>query len=98
MGNSDRYTKELEVIKQEIEELQSSQRVVTSPEELVQLEREIRRLTERLASALLGQKVQECLDTAEVQEKEQEMVKSHPKRLKSEGKKRSRYVPRLGIA
>ena len=59
------------------------------PKELEQLELEIRRLTDRLAAALLGQKVQASLDSEEMSEAERELIKSHPKRLKSEGKKRS---------
>ena len=67
--------------------MQASSRIVTSAMELEELEREIRQLTDRLAAAILGQKVQRSLDSEEGQEAEQELIKKHPQRLKSEGKK-----------
>jgi hypothetical protein len=68
---------------------------VTTPQELESLEREIRELTERLGNALLGEKVQASLDSDKLSEPEQGLVKQHPKRLKSEGKKTSRSAPHL---
>jgi hypothetical protein len=87
-----RYDRQLELIQQELVALQTSKRIVTTPQGLEELEREIRNLTERLGNALLGQKVQASLDADEA---EQSLVKQHPKRLKSEGKKTSRSAPRL---
>jgi hypothetical protein len=81
------YARQIAVIQQELTELQASRRIVTSPQELEELEREIRQLTDRLAAAILGQKVQVSLDSDEVQEAETNLIKNHPKRLKSEGKK-----------
>ena len=94
-ARSNRYERQIEEIQQEIASLQKSQRIVTTPQELESLEREIRTLTERLGNALLGEKVQASLDSDELSEAEQELVKQHPKRLKSEGKKTSRSAPHL---
>ena len=55
------------------------------------LEREIRQLTDRLAGAILGQKVQRSLDSEASQETEEELIKKHPQRLKSEGKNPSQF-------
>jgi hypothetical protein len=85
----DRYGREIASIQREIGELQASRRIVTSPEGLMRLEVEIRQLTDRLAAALLGQQVQASLESDEIAEAERELIKNHPKRLKSEGKKRS---------
>jgi hypothetical protein len=82
-----RYARQIVTIQQELAELQASSRIVTSPEELEELEREIRQLTDRLAAAILGQKVQLSLDGEEGQEAERTLIKNHPQRLKSEGKK-----------
>jgi hypothetical protein len=90
-----RYERQIEEIQQEIVALQKSRRIVTTPQELESLEREIRELTERLGNALLGEKMQASLDSDEMSEAEQELVKQHPKRLKSEGKKTSRCAPHL---
>lgn len=85
----DRYAREIASIQRELTELQESRRIVLNPEDLEKLELEIRQLTDRLATALLGQQVQASLDSDEMTEAERELIKNHPKRLKSEGKKRS---------
>jgi hypothetical protein len=61
---------QLENVMQEIDSLHKSTRIVTTPGELEALEREIRRLTDRLASLLLEQKVQTSLDSAEMEQGE----------------------------
>jgi len=69
-----------------LEQLRKNKRLVTTPEELETLEREIRALTDQLASLILGQKLQESLDSEESCEAEKVLVKSWPARLKNEGK------------
>ena len=83
------YARQIAAIQHELVHLQTSSRIVTTPEEMKQLEREIRVLTDRLAAALLGEKVQASLDSDEMTEAEGKLIQDHPKRLKSEGKKRS---------
>jgi hypothetical protein len=84
------YTRRIADIQEELAQLQASTRIVTTAEEMESLEREIRVLTDRLAAALLGQKVQASLDSDEMTEAERKLIEDHPKRMKSEGKKRSR--------
>ena len=79
--------RQIATIHQELAEMQASSRIVTSPKELEDLEHEIRQLTDRLAAAILGQKVQRSLDSEGSQEAEREVIKNHRQRLKSEGKK-----------
>jgi hypothetical protein len=86
----DLYDRQIAVIQKELTQLQVSARIVTNAEELEQLEHEIREITDRLAAALLGQKVQTSLDSDEMSEAEGTLIENHPKRLKSEGKKSSR--------
>lgn len=88
-ARDDRYSRQMARIQQELAALQASSRMVTGPEELEELEHEIRRLTDQLAAALLAQKVQASLDSDEMTEAERDLIKNHPQRLKSEGKKRS---------
>ena len=86
----DQYRRQIASIQNELTQLQTSARIVTNAEELAQLEHEIREITDRLAAALLGQKVQASLDSDEMSGAEEAMIEKHPKRLKSEGKKSSR--------
>lgn len=69
-----------------LEQLRKNKCLVTTPEELEALEREIRVLTDQLASLILGQKLQESLDSEESCEAEKVLVKNWPARLKNEGK------------
>ena len=81
------YELEIQRVYEQLESLQQEERIVTNAEELEELEQEIRRLTDRLGSLLLGEKIQESLDSPEREASEKELVRSIPKRLKSEGKK-----------
>ncbi len=54
----------------ELGELRKNARIVTTPEELEALEREILELTDRMASLVLEQKLQASLDEAELEQGE----------------------------
>jgi hypothetical protein len=82
-----RYARQIAIIHQELAGMQASSRIVTNPKELEEMEREIRQLTDRLAAAILGQKVQRSLNSEEGQEAERKLIKNHPQRLNGEGKK-----------
>jgi hypothetical protein len=69
-----------------LHQMQQSPQLVTSPEELEALEREIRQCTDRLGSLLVGHHIQESLDAADWQ-MEQDLLGSHwPKALQNDGK------------
>ena len=58
-SNTEReYASHIERIQSELADLQKNRRIVTTPAGLEQLEHDIRRLTDRLAAAILGQKCQ----------------------------------------
>ena len=86
----DRHKRRIAQIQNELTQLQASDRIVMNAEELMALEHEIHEITNRLAAALLEQKVQTSLDSDRMTEAEKAMIEKHPKRLKSEGKKISR--------
>ena len=81
-NKTDRKIQEIYI---KLEQLRKNKRRVTTPEELEALEREIRALTDQLASLILGQKIQESLDSEESREAEKILVKSWPTKLKNEG-------------
>lgn len=87
LADASDYELEIQKVYEQLETLQQEIRIVSNAEELEELEREIQQLTDRLGGLLLGQKVQESLDSPEGEAAEKELVKSIPKRLKSEGKK-----------
>jgi hypothetical protein len=68
-----------------LRELEQGSRSVTSPEELEALEREIRACTDAWAKVLLERHVQASLDAEAQREKEAELIRAWPQKLKHEG-------------
>jgi len=68
--NNTSGTSQLDKVMQKIDRLRKDARIVTTPEELEALEREIRQLADRLVSLLLEQKLQASLDSAEMEQGE----------------------------
>lgn len=83
---SKKYEIEVTQIQKKIEELQKSIRIVTSPVELEALEKEIQVLVNELGNALLGQKLQESVDSETVSGMAKELIADHPQRFKREKK------------
>src|SRR5215813_5001207 len=70
----------------ELHQMQQTPRLVTSPEELETLEREIRQRTDQLGSLLVGYHLQQALDSPALQAEQDLLVSQWPKPLKSDGK------------
>jgi hypothetical protein len=60
--------------------------LVTRPEELEALEREIRQRTDHVGSVLVGYHLQQALDSAALQAEQEQLVHHWPKPLKNDGK------------
>src|SRR5207247_1764585 len=69
----------------ELRQMQQPPRVVTSPEALEALEREMRQRTDRLGSLLVGHHLQHALDAAAVQAEPAQLVRQWPKPLQNDG-------------
>ncbi len=81
------YELEIQKVYEQLELLQQEARIVNNAEEMEELERDIRQLTDQFGALLLGKKIQESMDAPEGADAEKELVKNIPKKLKSEGKK-----------
>ena len=76
---------ERQEVYERLRELEQGSRRVSSAEELEALEREIRTCTDTLASVLLERHVQASLDAEAQREKEAELIRSGPAKMKHEG-------------
>ena len=76
---------ERQEVYERLRELEQGSRRVSSAEELEALEREIRTCTDTLASLLLERHVQASLDAEAQREKEAELIRSGPAKMKNEG-------------
>lgn len=81
LGNEDK----LQEVYERLHELEQDLGKLTSPEELEELERAIRACTDTLASLLLERHVQASLDAEEQREKEAELIRALPQKIKNEG-------------
>src|SRR5215467_12989378 len=68
----------------ELQLMQQTPRLVTSPEELEALEREMREHTDHLGSLLVGHHLQRALDSAALQAAQEQLVRQWPKPLKND--------------
>src|SRR5215831_5228114 len=80
------YASRIQEVLDELHQMQQTPQLVTSPEELEALEREIRRRTDHLGSLLVGSHLQQALDSAALQAEQERLVHQWPKPLKSDGK------------
>jgi hypothetical protein len=70
----------------EFQQLADQPRIVGNAEELETLERDIRQLSDRLGSLIVGRHLQHALDSDVVQQEEAALIKAWPKPLKNDGK------------
>ena len=80
------YPKAIQEVLDELCQMQQTPRLVTSPEELETLEREIRQCTDRLGSLLVGYHMQQALDSAALQAEQERLVSQWPQSLKNDGR------------
>jgi hypothetical protein len=80
------YARHIQEVLDELRQMQQSPQLVTSPDELEALEREIRQRTDRLGSLLVGQHLQQALDSDAFQAEQEQLVRQWPKPLKNDGK------------
>lgn len=92
------YARHIQKILNELGQMQQTPRLVTSPEELETLEREMRQRTDRLGSLLVGHHLQQALDSAAVQAIQEQPVSQWPKPLKNDGKVKELIRTAQGLA
>lgn len=80
------YARQIQEALDELQQIQQTPRLVTSPEDLEALEREIRQRTDRLGSLLVGYHLQQALDSTAMQAEQELLVRHWPKPLKSDGR------------
>src|SRR5919205_1651093 len=80
------YTRHIQEVLNELRQMEQTPRLVSSPDELEALEREIRQRTDRLGSLLVGHHLQQALDSAALQAAQERLVRQWPKPLKNDGR------------
>src|SRR5215468_9667943 len=76
------YAKHIQEVLNELRQMQQTPQLVTSPDELEALEREMRKRPDRLGSLLVGYHLQQALDSDALQAEQEQLVRQWPKPLK----------------
>lgn len=92
------YPKAIQEVLDELHQMQHTPRLVTTPDALEMLEREIRQRTDHLGSLLVGYHMQQALDSAALQAEQAQLVRQWPKPLKNDGKVQVRVRTAQGLA
>jgi hypothetical protein len=80
------YTGYIQEALHALNQLQQTPRLVTSPDALEMLEREIRQGTDCQGSLLVGYHLQRALDFAALRAEQEQLVQQWPKPLKNDGR------------
>ena len=92
------YARHIQEVLDELRQMPQPPQMVTSPDALEALEREIRQRTDRLGSLLVGQHLQQALDSDALQAEQEQLVRQLPHPLKSDGKVRVMIRTAQGLA
>ena len=90
--------RQIEETLEEIENIKNRTSKILSAEELEKFERDIATKTDRLAGLLTAKAIQESLDSEEMKQKSNELIKSMPHRRKSQGLRDVKITPARGGA
>jgi hypothetical protein len=80
------YPKAIQEVLDELQQMQQTPRLVTNPDALETLEREIRQRTDHLGSLLVGYHLQQALDAAALQAEQERLANQWPTSLKNDGR------------
>src|SRR5215468_9583402 len=91
------YAQHIQEVLNELRQMQQTPRLVTSPDDLEALEREIRQRTDHLGSLLVGHHLQHALDSTALRAEQEQLVSHWPKTLKNDGKVEVRIRTAQGV-
>lgn len=83
--DSNLIEKKIEAALKEIDRIHEEKSLVKTGEELEALERRIIEATDRLAGALVAQKIQDSVKNSELKKEALRLTKSYPKAMKNQG-------------
>lgn len=93
---SDSIEERIEKALKKIDLIQKERNLVKTAEELEALEQRIIEATDKLAGALVAQKVQDSIKSKELKDEAALLVKTHPKKMKNQGLRDVTICPSRG--
>ncbi len=80
----------------EIELIAKQQAKIQDADDLEALEQNIIKATDKLAGLITAQKIQQALDSEEIEQQTKELIKNLPKPMKNQGQREVEIIPSRG--
>jgi HD superfamily phosphodiesterase len=86
-GQVEEIQKQINQALEELDRIRNQRQSITTPEELQAAEKAIIQATDKIAALMTGLKIQQAIDSDDLKEKADQLVKSMPGGLKNQGKR-----------
>jgi len=72
---------------QELDQIRNTRQIITDPDAMEAVERTIVQATDKIAALMTALKLQQAVDSDELREKADELVRNMPEKLKNQGRR-----------
>jgi hypothetical protein len=86
-GQVEEIQKQINQAMEELDRIRNQRQSITTPEELQAAEQAISKATDKIAALMTGLKIQQAIDSDDLKEKADQLVKAMPGKLKNQGKR-----------
>jgi len=86
-GQAEEIQQQIDQAFKELDRIRNTQQSVTDPDGLQAIEREILQATDKIAGLMTALKIQQAVDSDELNEKANELVQAMPEKLKNQGRR-----------
>jgi hypothetical protein len=86
-GQAEEIQKQINQALKELDQIRNQRQSITTPADLQAVEQAIIKATDKIASLMTGLKIQQAVDSDDLNEKADQLVQSMPGKLKNQGKR-----------
>ena len=86
-GQAEEIQKQINQALKELDQIRNQRQSITTPADLQAVEQAIIKATDKIASLMTGLKIQQAVDSDDLNEKADQLVRSMPGKLKNQGKR-----------
>jgi hypothetical protein len=86
-GQDEEIQKQINQALKELDQIRNQRQSITTPADLQAVEQAIIKATDKIASLMTGLKIQQAVDSDDLNEKANQLVQSMPGKIKNQGKR-----------
>jgi hypothetical protein len=86
-GQAEEIQKQINQALKELDQIRNQRQSIATPADLQTVEQAIIKATDKIASLMTGLKIQQAVDSDDLNEKAEQLVQSMPEKLKNQGKR-----------